>query len=135
MMKHSLLIYVLVLTPFAFVSADNSVLNQLTAGYRAEGATAADAKKGQQLWNKTFAGQAPYTERSCSSCHTDKLKNKGKHVRTGKLLQPLAPSVNKNSLTKIKQVEKWLKRNCKWTLSRECSAQEKTDLLTYISQQ
>ncbi|MEA3244387.1 MAG: DUF1924 domain-containing protein, partial [Pseudomonadota bacterium] len=31
-----------------------------------------------------------------------------------------------------KKIEKWFKRNCKWTLGRECTAQEKADFLAYI---
>ncbi|MBT5634001.1 MAG: DUF1924 domain-containing protein, partial [Gammaproteobacteria bacterium] len=32
----------------------------------------------------------------------------------------------------MKKVEKWFKRNCKWTFSRPCSPQEKGDILTFI---
>ena len=44
----------------------------------------------------------------------------------------MAPSVNAARLSSRKQIEKWFKRNCKWTLGRECSAQEKGDLLAYL---
>ncbi|MFK5970948.1 MAG: DUF1924 domain-containing protein [Candidatus Marithrix sp.] len=30
------------------------------------------------------------------------------------------------------QIRKWFKRNCKWTLGRECNAQEKGDILKFI---
>lgn len=45
----------------------------------------------------------------------------------------MAPSANPERLTDVRKIEKWFKRNCKWTLGRECSAQEKTDLLLYIN--
>ncbi|TBR21868.1 MAG: DUF1924 domain-containing protein, partial [Candidatus Nitrosotenuis sp.] len=32
-----------------------------------------------------------------------------------------------------KFVEKWFKRNCKETLERECTPQEKGDFLAYLS--
>jgi hypothetical protein len=33
------------------------------------------------------------------------------------------------------QIEKWLRRNCNWTLGRECSAREKGDLLSFLRSQ
>jgi len=68
------------------------------------------------------------------SCHTSNLNAKGKHIRTGKAIKPMSPSINKQRLAGIKKVNKWFKRNCKWTLGRECTAQEKLDLLTFINQ-
>jgi len=115
--------------------ANNPAVTQLLADYQSQGAGIGNAQSGEQLWNKTFSGKAPISERSCSTCHTDNLKNKGKHARTGKELKPLAPSVNKQSLSDVKKITKWLKRNCKWTLGRECTAQEKSDILTFINQQ
>lgn len=95
----------------------------------------ADASQGKQLWTRVYTGEAPYTERSCTRCHGDDLTKDGKHVKTGKLIKPLAPSVNKDSLTDEKKIEKWFMRNCKWTMGRECSAQEKADILNFIRQQ
>ena len=103
--------------------------------YQSQGAKKGNAQRGEQFWNKTFSGKAPFTERSCKSCHTSNLKNKGEHVRTGKILKPLAPSVNQLSLSKVKKVNKWFKRNCKWTIGSECSAQTKADILAFIEQQ
>ena len=103
--------------------------------YLAEGGISGNASNGELIWNKKYSGKAPYEERSCTRCHTKTLTIAGKHMRTGKSIPPMAPSVNSNSLTKLKHIKKWLKRNCKWTLGRECSGQEKADLITYISQQ
>jgi hypothetical protein len=44
----------------------------------------------------------------------------------------MAPSVNAARLTDQAKIVKWLHRNCKWTLGRECTPQEKGDFLTYI---
>jgi hypothetical protein len=71
-------------------------------------------------------------ERSCASCHTSDPRNPGKHVTTGKAIKPMAPSVNARRFTDTKKIEKWFKRNCRWTLGRECNAQEKADLLSYL---
>mgnify|MGYP003632782727 FL=1 len=91
--------------------------------------------RGQMLWQQALEGDAPFIQRSCTSCHGEDLKNEGKHIRTNKAIKALAPSVNSSSLTDAKKIEKWFKRNCKWTLGRECSPQEKGDILTYIQNQ
>ena len=44
----------------------------------------------------------------------------------------MAPSVNPKRLTDRSKIEKWFKRNCKWTLGRECTPQEKGDILTFL---
>ncbi len=73
--------------------------------------------------------------RSCTSCHTDSVHAQGRHVRTGKLIEPMAPSVNSDRLTDRKKIDKWLLRNCKWTFGRECTIQEKGDILLWLSEQ
>jgi len=73
--------------------------------------------------------------RSCTSCHTDSVFVKGRHERTGKVIEPMAPSVNPERLTKRKKINKWFLRNCKWTYERECTAQEKGDILLWLSTQ
>ena len=117
------------------VIANEVTVNSLMKSYKAQGAKEGDANIGKKLWNTPFSGKAPFTERSCKSCHTANLKNKGEHLRTGKVLKPLAPSINNLSLSKVKKVNKWFKRNCKWTIGKECSAQEKADILAFINQQ
>jgi mono/diheme cytochrome c family protein len=82
------------------------------------------------------AGQKIYStktgELSCSSCHTDSPKSVGKHAKTGKEIQPLAPSANAKRFTDAANVEKWFKRNCNDVLGRACSAQEKGDFMAYV---
>jgi len=119
----------------SFVWADNNAITILEKSYQTQGAKSGNAQRGEKLWNKTYSGKAPFTERSCSSCHTSNLKNNGEHVRTGKTLKPLAPSVNSASLSKVKKMKKWFKRNCKWTTGKECSVQDKADILAFIRQQ
>ena len=88
------------------------------------------AQRGEQLWNREFTVSAQ--PRSCATCHTSDPRLAGKHVRTGKPIKPMAPSVNPERLTDQRKMEKWFKRNCKWTLGRVCTAQEKGDLLNYL---
>ena len=53
-------------------------------------------------------------------------------VRTGKPIKALAPSVQPQRLTDIGKIRKWFKRNCKWTLGRVCTPQEKGDILLFL---
>ncbi len=61
------------------------------------------------------------------------LTRTGKHVKTNKEIKPMTPSANPKRLTDAKKIEKWFKRNCKWTLGRVCTAREKADFLAYIN--
>jgi len=88
------------------------------------------AQHGEQLWNREFT--VSVQPRSCATCHTSDPRLTGKHVRTRKLIKPMAPSVNPDRLTDQRKIEKWFKRNCKWTLGRVCTTQEKGDVLEYL---
>lgn len=136
-MKHkaplSITVFVLSLS-FAPLS-QAAVVDDLLTQLQSQGAGKADVMRGMQQWTQTYTNNKEAEARSCSSCHTKDLHVKGKHVNTGKAIDPLAPSVNAERLTDVAKIEKWLKRNCKWTLGRECTAQEKTDLLSFIRQQ
>jgi len=93
------------------------------------GLTMADQNNGQQLWNSVV------NKRSCTSCHGDTPADIGKHIKTGKIIQPMALSVNGERFQDGKKVEKWFLRNCKWTFGRECNVQEKADILSWLSNQ
>lgn len=69
---------------------------------------------------------------SCTTCHTLDPRKPGRHTVTGKAIEPMAPAVNPQRLTDAAKVEKWFKRNCKDVLERECTAQEKGDVITYL---
>jgi hypothetical protein len=90
------------------------------------------ADSGKTFWTTKHTPVAGEPARSCSACHSADLKSASKHIRTGKVIQPMAPSVNPERLSDSRKMEKWLLRNCKWVLGRECSAQEKGDVLTFI---
>ena len=111
--------------------ADN-VVAKLLQDYRSQATRPFSAEAGHQLWIQTFSDKKG-NERSCTNCHTSDSTQAGKHARTGKKIEPLAPSINKESLSKTGNIKKWLKRNCKWTLGRECTAQENGDVLTYLN--
>ena len=69
---------------------------------------------------------------SCASCHTDNPAVTGKHAKTDKPIEPLAPSANAERFTNPKKIEKWFKRNCNDVLDRACTPQEKGDVLAYL---
>jgi hypothetical protein len=116
-------------------AAHAGVVDEMLRQYQRQGANAFDGEVGKSLWTKSFGTNAEGHERKCSTCHSADLRNIGKHVKTGKTIDPLAPSRNRERLTDAAEIEKWFKRNCQWTLGRECSAQEKGDFLTYIRTQ
>jgi hypothetical protein len=133
-MRNSILFLTLLFSSNAI--AENSVaVDSLLKQYQQESKLKFNQKKGSDLWQKKFVSSNGAETRSCSSCHTANLKVNGKHLKTKKLIEPLAPSVNSKRLTKTKTIKKWFKRNCKWTLGRECTAEEKGHLLTYIQSQ
>jgi mono/diheme cytochrome c family protein len=107
----------------------NTILDGYKAQAKQENAAFKDfsATAGQKLY--TTVGP---TQLSCSSCHTDSPKNDGKHAKTNKVIEPIAPSVNAKRFSDLAQVEKWFKRNCNDALGRACTTQEKGDFMTYV---
>ncbi|MDE7317554.1 MAG: DUF1924 domain-containing protein [Helicobacter sp.] len=89
------------------------------------------ASEGQRIFTTKNIGRDNQSL-SCESCHGSNLQQNGRNVFTGKVLPPLAPSANAESLRDPKQVQKWLKRNFKDVYLREGSAKEKGDVLYYI---
>lgn len=81
---------------------------------------------------ETFFKAKHGAEWSCASCHTENPAVAGKHAKTGKAIDPLAPSANSERFTNPKKVAKWFKRNCNDVLGRVCTAQEKGDVLAYL---
>ncbi|MDH5436459.1 MAG: DUF1924 domain-containing protein [Gammaproteobacteria bacterium] len=132
-MKKSVIIFSLI-TLFLFGNAVfATVVDELIKGYQETGAGNFDASRGEAMWNKPFSdAKAAGKIRSCTSCHTANIADTGKHVTTGKLIKPMSPSVNNSRLTDPKKVEKWFLRNCKWTVGRECTPQEKGDFLIFL---
>lgn len=122
----------MVLLMFGLVSTAQAedAVEQLLSEYRAAGAGPFNAEVGEWVWQDEGDNR-----RSCASCHSVDPKQVGSHIRTGKRIEPMAPSVNPERLTDRLEIEKWLYRNCKWTLGRVCTAQESGNLLTYLRQQ
>ena len=87
----------------------------------------ASASRGEQFFNSKHG-----KEWSCASCHENPPNHETKHIVTGKIIKPLAPSANPARFTDEAKVDKWFKRNCNDVLGRECTAQEKADVLAWL---
>ena len=107
-------------------------VDELLQQFQAQGAKGFTVDAGEQLWERNNTDQKTGQTRRCALCHTTDLRKTGKHAVTGKVIEPMAPSVNPKRLSDRAKIEKWLERNCKWTLGRVCTPQEKGDVLTMI---
>lgn len=124
--------YVAPVLLFACVAARADTVDERLQQYRSQGGAEFSTTAGRAMWVKEFPNPKGGDARSCASCHTNDLTAKGKHVETGKVIEPMKPSVNPKRLTDAKQIEKWFTRNCKWVLGRECTPSEKGSFLLYI---
>lgn len=101
--------------------------SQLLAAYAVEAGAPGNPQRGQALFTQTH-GQAW----SCASCHGALPTQTGKHASTAKAIAPLAPAFNPQRFGDAAKTEKWFRRNCKDVLSRECTAGEKADVLSWL---
>lgn len=99
---------------------------ELLTSYEAKSAKAVPAR-GQQFFNAKHG-----KEWSCASCHDSLPDHETKHIVTGKVIQALSPVRNSARFSDPSKVEKWFKRNCNDVLGRECDAQEKADVLSWL---
>jgi mono/diheme cytochrome c family protein len=70
---------------------------------------------------------------SCAACHTDDPTRTGRHVKTGRVIEPVAVSANPKRFTDGEKVEERFVRDCKSILGRACSATEKGDYVTFMA--
>jgi uncharacterized protein DUF1924 len=86
------------------------------------------AARGQQFFTNKHGH-----DWSCASCHGAVPTQAGRHAATGKSIAPLAPALNAERFTDPKKVEKWFRRNCNDVVGRECTADEKADVLSWLA--
>lgn len=123
MIKKVLLVLVMLgLIKVAFSATPQELLK----GYEASSGKASTAR-GEQLFNAKHG-----KEWSCVSCHETPPNHDTKHIVTGKVIKSLSPNSNPDRFTDQAKVEKWFKRNCNDVLGRECIAQEKADVLSWL---
>ena len=107
-------------------SAFSAPSQDLLKGYEAQSGQASSVR-GEQLFNAKHG-----KEWSCASCHENPPNHETKHIVTGKVIKPLSPNVNPKRFSDQAKVEKWFKRNCTDVFDRECTAQEKADILSWL---
>ena len=105
---------------------------EVLATFRAEAADTPGFQEFSATRGENFFKTKHNHNLSCSTCHTDNPAAQGKHSETDKIIKPLAPAANEERFTDMKKVAKWFKRNCNDVLDRECTAQEKGDVITYL---
>lgn len=88
---------------------------------------AGDVSKGDLVFNQKHGDVW-----SCASCHNTPPTSTGKHASTSKPIKPLAPAFNDAAFTDTAKIEKWFKRNCRDVMKRECTPEEKLDVLAYL---
>lgn len=128
------------------VSAKQSeIMNKLITNYgemaKAEAAAKASGKPfavvpfsvdaGRQIFlmSRTWEGDP---QPACAACHTDNPKNEGKHVESKKPIKPLAPTANPERFTDVHKIEANFSKHCREVYSRDCTASEKGNFLTYL---
>lgn len=113
----------------AQADSPQQILQQYEAAAKQQNAGfTASASRGSDFFHNKHG-----KEWACASCHTQNPTAIGKHMSTGKEIQPMAVSANAERFTRPDKVEKWFTRNCKDVLGRECSAAEKADVVAYLS--
>jgi hypothetical protein len=126
------IIYLLLL--IGTTSLQAATVDEMLASFKTGGAGPFSAEQGRKAWERTIPDKKSGKSRSCNDCHGDDLSKPGSHIKTGKRIEPMAPSVNSKRLSDAKKIKKWFKRNCKWTWGRECTPQEKGDFLLFLQQ-
>jgi hypothetical protein len=113
----------------AAASAAADLLNGYESAARAAspGFAGLSADRGMRLFRTPQGG-----EWSCASCHGATPTIAGRHARTAKTIAPLAPSANPERFADAARAEKWFRRNCGDVLGRECTPQEKGDVLAWL---
>jgi Domain of unknown function (DUF1924) len=130
---HVLILMFVAVTGLLSLSASAQTAEDELTTLKAEAKSAEPAFKGfSAAAGRQFFDEKHGNDLSCSSCHTDNPAATGKHAKTGKIIEPLAPAANAKRFTDPAKVAKWFKRNCHDVLARECTPQEKGDVLAYL---
>lgn len=92
--------------------------------------TGPSADEGKTFFNREIMIKGKMT--ACASCHTSNPANEGKHIVTGKPIRPLAPAVNEKRFANLEKVEKNFTKHCHDIISRDCTAKEKANFISYL---
>ncbi len=123
---HLPLILTALLAPAAWAQTP---AENILASYVKRAGAPASAERGQAFFTRQHKGGV---FDSCSSCHTADPLKRGRDEVAEKPIPALAPAVTKKNFTDASRVEHLFKLNCKDVLSRECTAQEKADVIAWL---
>lgn len=93
--------------------------------------TGFSAQRGEALYRAKNTANSDAA--SCAACHTDDPTRAGRHVKTGRVIEPVAVSANPKRFTDAEKVEERFIRDCKSILGRACSATEKGDYVAFMA--
>lgn len=88
--------------------------------------------RGERLYQGPHSGGKADTP-ACAACHTADPRALGRHVKTGRTIEPMAVSANPRRFTDATDVEKRFGRDCPNVLGRPCTAEEKGDFISFLS--
>ncbi len=112
----------------------NGQRDAILSGFAAEaGVSSFSVDAGRTLFLSQNTGGKEATP-SCTSCHSNNPQAQGR-TRVGKVIEPMAVSVNPERFTDPEKVEKWFRRNCTSVLGRECTAEEKGNFMAFMMSQ
>lgn len=122
----------------ALAAANDPARAGLLNGYAAQAKaqnpsfTGFSAERGRALYLGPHSGGNTDTP-ACAACHTATPTATGRHVKTGRSIEPMATSANPSRFTDPAQVEKRFDRDCPNVLGRACTALEKGDFITFLN--
>ena len=82
---------------------------------------------------KIYGQKKTRAKKVVSACHTEDPTQEGKNPKTGKKIPPMATSAYEKRFSKIEKTLKGFRKNCKNVFGAECSAQEKADILEFLT--
>ena len=82
------LVFVIVMILLPRVACATEVTEAMLVEFEQDASKPFSAEAGNATWTIDAKG------RSCTTCHTDSVFVQGRHERTGKVIEPMAPSVN-----------------------------------------
>lgn len=93
--------------------------------------TGFSADRGNKLYHAKYKKDGK--DVSCATCHTDDPKKEGTHPKTQKPIDGMAPALYPKRFSKPHdKIQQAFTNNCEKVLSRDCSATEKGDILSYL---
>ena len=86
------------LAGFLVASVAYGSTEDLIHSYQNAGAGPFSASEGRAAWMQEHQPSSSVDTRSCASCHGTDLSRTGRNLKTGKLIKPMAISVNPTRL-------------------------------------